>query len=489
MTQTIRNDFDRYTDLASNSLYGCGSPTHRGQLRLVPNPDGKIRDTVDRLERSQQFEQLVATTQQSFSPTDHSTKWWWTESIQNFFRRSGFYLLAADDQAPPVDEFFAKYVTAFSTKERHVTHIAPIEHVEFARENLDFGLFTIRRFSRNQLAALLETSVNRVFYPWAISDVRPLDDYWFVSLEKTLPRTQPGVIVFGVNLSEIDKVTPTYTAFPELEKALLPLVSYPWQYDLWRNEPPERQDDWYGFRVSFMITVDDDLLRPPMPRPDIARFEREPIFDPATGEERDDDKPVIWTKLDARETNEREQFVRTVADQLMQLGATDGTNWGFFERAQGFLLKGFFADGFEQLLWHITTIEALLGEDKKDLTELLANRVSSILGETNEEKDEIRKSFRSLYDFRSSFIHGDEGKKPVLCRHLLDARNIARQLFTWFLAYLIHIQNAPRQQRDLPSRNTLLATIDNPEYLRCRDRKIFENLPKGFPSAPAWLSP
>jgi hypothetical protein len=54
--------------------------------------------------------------------------------------------------------------------------------------------------------------------------------------------------------------------------------------------------------------------------------------------------------------------VRSVAEGIQQL-ETRAAAWQFFDRAGRYLLKGFFAQGFEQLLWHITTVDALLGDD------------------------------------------------------------------------------------------------------------------------------
>ncbi len=51
------------------------------------------------------------------------------------------------------------------------------------------------------------------------------------------------------------------------------------------------------------------------------------------------------------------------------------------------LVKAFFAEGLEQLLWHITAIDALLGEDASGLKEKLARRTASILGKTEDEKE------------------------------------------------------------------------------------------------------
>jgi len=124
--------------------------------------------------------------------------------------------------------------------------------------------------------------------------------------------------------------------------------------------------------------------------------------DRGAGEETDTDKPVIWTHLDAQETNGCEAFVRAIANQVSLLAPqSQSVAWKFFERAGSYLLKGFFADGLEQLLWHITTVDALLGEDAPGATKRLPRRVAAILGTTPVEK------------------------------HLRETREIARAVLVW----------------------------------------------------------
>jgi hypothetical protein len=121
---------------------------------------------------------------------------------------------AAAGQAPVIDIVLAQYIGAFESEQRRVTYLAPLEHVYFAKTQLDFGSFTIRRFSLEELATLLETGINRVFYEWALTEVRPLDDHWYISLTKSLKRRQPGET--RINLSDIEKVLPTLNRAIEL---------------------------------------------------------------------------------------------------------------------------------------------------------------------------------------------------------------------------------------------------------------------------------
>lgn len=485
MSHTVRKDFEQYAVSAIEALRRLAEPEPRGPVRLMSHPGREVRDAVAVLEDEKVFEQLVAATRQTFNPKpSRRDESMWRHSVQSFFRRSGFYLDAAAGQAPPIDVVLAQYIDAFESEQRRVTYLAPVEHVYFAKTQLDFGSFAIRRFSLGELATLLETRINRVFYEWALTEVRPLDDYWYISLTKTLKRGHPDEI--RVNLADIEKVLPTFTRFPQLEEALLPLVCFRWQADLWRNEPTKDQEDWHGFRIPFLIVVDEDLLQPPRSRPDIASLDREPDFDSSTGEEKDTDRPVIWTHLDAQETNGCEAFVRAIADQLSLLAlAPQSGDSQFFERARSYLLKGFFADGLEQLLWHMTTVDALLGEDRPGATKRLARRVAAILGTTPEERNTFQTAFLELYHFRSRFVHGGPLEKKTLTKHLREAREIARTVLVWFVAFLTHVQHVAF------SRSDLHALIDLDVKAKSRLAAILkasDALPDGFPAVSSWLT-
>lgn len=475
MLQQVQNAFDRYKQMALDSLRPRPQSAHQGVVRLVHDSTRLIRESVAALEDTEEFKALAIATRSAFHPrpsrSDHSL---WVNSVGNFFRRSGFYLNAAAGKAIAENVSFTQYSSAFGATERNVTYLAPIEHVEFAKAILHLGSFQIRRFTSDELARLLEVDINRVFYQWALTDVGVLDDYWYVALKKTVERKNPGHI--PINLADIDKVAPTFARFPELSEALLPLVCFPWQADLC---------------IPFLIVVDEDILRSPRSRPAVDQLDREPVFDPATGEETDTDRPMIWTSLDKEKTSVCEEMVRSVAEGIQQLEPCAAA-LQFFDRAGRYLLKGFFAEGFEQLLWHITTVDALLGDDAPGAAKRLARRVAAIFGTTTTGENVIRERFRELYDFRSRFVHGAAIEKQALTNHLRDARETARGLLVWFLAFLTHTQDVVRREGlQVPPRKVLLQMIDLDSKAKSELQttlKITETLPEGFPVVPGWLA-
>lgn len=145
----------------------------------------------------------------------------------------------------------------------------------------------------------------------------------------------------------------------------------------------------------------------------------------------------------------------------------------------------------EQLLWHITVIEALFGEDIPGVTKRLAKRTAAVIGQSETERNQIKKRFEELYDFRSRLVHGDKFKKQIWGGHLRDARDMSRQFLLWF----INLANKflpPTEKNNLsalPTRNELLALIDLRPDAITRFAKIIRSEPSTFPAISSWSGP
>jgi len=112
--------------------------------------------------------------------------------------------------------------------------------------------------------------------------------------------------------------------------------------------------------------------------------------------------------------------------------------------------------GLGQLLWHITTLEALLGEPR-EVTATLAKRVALITEQTNKARGEVRKQVQELYDFRSSIVHGKTTLRTNRIHegHLRKARNLSRLVLLWFISFLSAIQ--AKFSENIPTRDELLS--------------------------------
>src|SRR6185503_694387 len=127
--------------------------------------------------------------------------------------------------------------------------------------------------------------------------------------------------------------------------------------------------------------------------------------------------------------------------------------------AERFLLRGFTSQGTDRLLWHMTAIEAILGEKNvKDLTSVLANRLSRIL--TNDPKQEqiVKRAFKKCYDTRSRLVHGNaRGKQRTAdTTAKINAASFARKTTLWALHLAAYIAPEFSSGGNIPSRSDFL---------------------------------
>src|SRR5262249_18481313 len=140
--------------------------------------------------------------------------------------------------------------------------------------------------------------------------------------------------------------------------------------------------------LPFTIQIPNGFLDSPPAAPDLSDLPMEPIMD-NDGEEVGE-RPYVAFDISEGETEFREFVKNTgvVVEKTKQV-----PQWQFMDVALSFMEKGFRDSGLEQLLWHITAIEALLGEDVSGLTNLLRDRVSFVLANSPQERKKIKKVF------------------------------------------------------------------------------------------------
>jgi len=63
-------------------------------------------------------------------------------------------------------------------------------------------------------------------------------------------------------------------------------------------------------------------------------------------------------------------------------------------------------NSFDELLHYIIALDALFGERKKGISELLSSRLALALGKDQNERDMINANFKRLYNFRCDIVHG-----------------------------------------------------------------------------------
>ena len=492
------------------------APTRKGGLVEWLNEDDLLRSLVNQLEDGPEFSVLQEATHSKFRSYDwHSARdeSSWRDPIRNFFRRTGYYTDSFFSKSDGSCELFQRYEKAFQRRSAHTTYLAPMEFVKFPKPELKFSGFEIRRFDKEDLEQLVGNEVNRVFYPHAFLDKVTLDaleEYWFiVAMIEETPR-RLGHIYFSAAVVAATKghVYQEYTRFPPaIERVLARLVLFDWVGDPQDHLAFCGQDGLpFSFEVPFALRVDDNDLQRPKSVPDCSTLKSYGIrhVDPETEEEYKGHFVIF--DLDESRAAAFEQCINRADQCLMHLEKkkhdteipyleTLDTRWPFLKIAMGNLIKAFFAnEDFEQLLWHVTALEALLGDRGPSLTTSLARRSAAILGRTENERKTWKKKFagnndNGIYDLRSALVHGRKIKKETSRKQLFEARMMVLRVMVWFVHYLSEIAasiNEGSWQSDVPKREDFLVLLDLSGADRVRLKALLKNLPHGFPSAPNW---
>lgn len=487
-SENLQTSWDNYDRDVRKRVGQCS----KGALALIGKFPVALQNAVENIEESQFFSHLLESVQHEVASKGYHKGHlsFWRYALRNVLRRSGYYSRIAGAKEPNNKVELRRILSAFDRRHETVTYLAPMEYVGLEQANSRFQTFTIQRFSKEQLDHIFDVELNKLYFPWAVIDTVTLSDYWFVVVKEKRPIGPLGKI--KIDLGSIGKVDIRYSPFPALEKAFQRLTLFDWQPDYGRYEKPEKRSEWegwLGFSVPFVIRLSDNLLKAPQRAPIISTMETEPYFDPITNEELGE-QPARYINLDGEETQALARSIKET-DLLIRNIESAQEVWPFLVRALRFQVKGFFTKGLEQLLWHITVVEALFGEDIPGVTKRLAKRTAAVTGQSETERNRIKKRFEELYDFRSRLVHGDKFKKQIWGGHLRDARDMSRQSLLWFinLANKVLTTNRKKNLSALPTRNELLALIDLRPDAITRFAKIIRSEPSTFPAISSWSGP
>lgn len=461
-------------------------PREDSAVAVLLNEDQILLRAVDHVERGQDFRNLVREAALLYHPESaakvSSSKL--MQQVGEFFRLSGIYCDLFDGQRVQADEVFARLQAAFEAKTQTITHYAPIEWVYFGKEAIRFGEFEIRRLSVDEMETIFRDRIRRVFYPWARVSTAELAGYWFLIAKETAPVDPPGSTVFRLNF-RVDPHRPRFSAPIDRALSLLALADWSMRHSTSSGEAggPANFDalEWTLPQVvPFVVSVSDHLLVWPRRAPDTALLNRIDETDPQTGEVYGG--PNFQIHWDTAEADAFEALLASTCDTLKGIRPR-ANEWRFMQVALHFLGRAFTSEGIESLLWNMTALDALLGDDKPGLKARLSARVGRILGESEREK------CMTLYGIRSDLVHGNaEFKSDVHLGHLGTLREMARLVTLWMLRYLECVAIAVQESKcPVPNRADLVAILDGHAGAPSTHAVVAKALPRGFPKVNAWL--
>lgn len=467
-----------------------------GILKLYSNRELEFSELVKHIEKQPIFEQLINETyrfvygnifEEKMAVNDSSFEDM-KDKITNYFRKSSCYYNIYTNEFFYSDSTLQKYLDALTRKEKKVYYLAPIEYISFSEHLMEFGQFKIIKLTANELEKLLNNKINKIFYPRAyleMDQLKELEEYWLIYLTKESPvhedRGWERESEIYQDFTHMDiEIPKEFENLPiEIWLFIKILSLFDWQADLGKSD---RASDFIEtstikFRIPFAIEMDDYLIEPPKNAPDYSILKTETItnYDHIKKDMNVYEEPERNIILNKEQTSSFKEFINEIVRVYSNIRIHQN-GWQFLDLSLDFFIKGFFANGLEQLLWFVTSIEALLGGKdgglerlerngvlkSEGLTEKLARRISIILGKEETHQTEIRRTFEELYDFRCHLVHGNMFEKKALISNLIKIRDLSRETILWFINNLKKIQD----QIDIgetiiiPNREDILTKID-----------------------------
>jgi hypothetical protein len=292
-----------------------------------------------------------------------------------------------------------------------------------------FGPNSVRKLTAAELNALVDPCRLKRFNPKWMFDVELFSEFVWLVVEENCPldrdpdaRAVPWL--FATYSGDWGRIEPHKERFPTaVEAALFALLRVRWED--WVKYPDV---SWCGFQVPWIYTLSDDIFVQPQAPPSPYTLSWDPdLYSDADGNvvfgtakpERVDLKPAAI--IEVPNWLNDEVWSELVSAHQSPLFETPIAH---------FLVRAFLAEGVDEFLAHLFTIEAALGlwkepkiprlKKQPSATDRMVARVSALLGE-----EVAGNHYRHLFNLRSEFVHGRKmeairGKERVVARRLAN---------------------------------------------------------------------
>lgn len=333
----------------------------------------------------------------------------------------------------PVEEAAKGLDAAMRATHAKRIHLVPLD-LAADLPAITFGPATVGRLNTDELRTLVDETRLKRFYPRQDFDAERFAEFYWLVVEETValdqePEARAIPMLFMDLSQDLGQIEPHKGRFPDVvEAALFFLLLAPWES--WSTMV---EVDWRGFRVPWVYTVDSDMFVRPNtpPSPDTLSWEPR-IYDDGYGGTIEEERPVELPLQD---------------DVATELPAWEQSRWTIVERAKQsvlfetpithFLVRAFLAEGVDEFLAHITTIEAALGlradyqksfriapdrHKRLRATDKMKGRVAGLLNGYS-----YANQYEQLFDLRSAFLHG-RAMTAISTKERVMARSLARQV-------------------------------------------------------------
>lgn len=235
-------------------------------------------------------------------------------------------------------------------------HLCPLDLADDLPE-LAFGSARVAQFSAEALAVMFDAPrIARTFPTQAVDAKRLAQFQWLVVEEEIVfdrqPEARAAPFMYMTVKQDFGEINPHVGRFPPaVEAALLFLVLAPWEE--WSTM---QEIDWRGFRVPWIHTVDEDLFIRPAPPPSADSLTLEPWIIEEDGEDVELERP---TKLPL--ADDAQVGLGLYTDQAWKELEVARTTPLFETPIAHFLVRAFLSDGIDEVMAHMTAIEAAVG--------------------------------------------------------------------------------------------------------------------------------
>ncbi|WP_448662848.1 hypothetical protein ACG3SL_19765 [Sphingomonas sp. CJ20] len=365
--------------------------------------------------------------------------------LSDALRGAGLPCLMSGPAKPSsVEEAAHRIVQAFEARPIRRRYLCPLDLAD-TMPDMRFGQATVRRFASAELEQLFDGVALARYFSRERLDVDRLSEFQWLVVEEQVPvperAGQRALPFLYENWSrDFGAIDPHGGTHPgAVTDALFGLLLAPWED--WHS----LETDWRGFLVPWIHVATDDLFLRPRPVPTADTLTREDAaHEGYDGEVVEYERPVRVPLYDAAET---------------VLAGFDASWWARVEVAQAtslfetpvkhFLVRAAFSEGMDQIMAHMTTIEAALGL-RSDFSQAgrpkgtrmapsdrQARRVEVLLADPKAGAD-----YAALFETRSAFVHGRAIQGLVPSKD----RNLARRLARRVTVALIDAANGPAGQ-------------------------------------------
>jgi hypothetical protein len=331
--------------------------------------------------------------------------------------------LAPVDAADAIDQAYGR-----TTMVRR--HLCPLDLAD-ELPPLAFGRARVAQLSAEELAALFDAPRLARNFPGRRLETERLAQFHWLAVEEEValdprPEARAAPFMYMTLNRDFGEIDPHLGRFPPaVEAALFFLLLAPWEH--WSTM---QEVDWRGFRVPWIYTVEEDLFVRPASPPDPDSLSLEPwiVQDHSTGEDIELERPTA---------------LRLDDDAQAGLALFDDNAWKELEAARAtsvfetpvahFLTRAFLADGMDEVMAHMTAIEAALGveTDHKKAKGAPHNdrtataRVAARIGAALNDRQAVQ-TYKHLFALRSAYVHGRAGLQKVSTTQRVSARSLAR---------------------------------------------------------------